>query len=122
MSQIGTGRHHQEASAPMAQQAVYTETMTANAMQWLQSAQTWTRGVRKSDGLALVIFPSASKPGTGHYTTETACSCRGFQYRNVCSHVLAVRLEIRQAREEAVAAHERACAEAANGELVSIYA
>ena len=83
----------------MAQQAVYTETMAANAAQWLQTAPVWTRGTRKADGLALVIFPSASVPGTGHYTTETACSCKGFQHRGRCSHVLAVKIEARQARE-----------------------
>ena len=103
----------------MTQQA-YTETMTANAMQWLQTAYCWTRGVRKADGMAVVIFPSGSKPGSGHETTLESCSCKGYAYRSTCSHLLAVRLEMRQAREEAVAAHDRACREAASGELVSI--
>lgn len=81
-------------------QAVYTESMQANAARLVESAPTWTRGRRKRDGLTFVIFPS-SKPGKAHYANELACTCPSYNYRGACSHVLAVHIEAEQARERA---------------------
>jgi len=81
-------------------QAVYTESMQANAARLIESAATWTRGRRKRDGLTFVIFPS-SKPGKAHYANELSCTCPSYNYRGACSHVLAVHIEAEQARERA---------------------
>lgn len=82
----------------MAAPAVYSESQRARAAALVETAKTWTRGTRKRDGLAFVLFPS-SKPEQAYYTTETACTCKGFLHRGACSHVLAVQTEAQQARE-----------------------
>lgn len=78
--------------------AVYTDSQRARAASLVETAKTWTRGTRKRDGLAFVLFPS-SKPTQAYYTTETACTCKGFFYRGSCAHVLAVQIEAEEARE-----------------------
>ncbi len=45
------------------------------------------------------LVESASRPGCGHTTTPTSCSCVGFSYRKDCKHVALV-----QALEPAMAA------------------
>jgi len=37
------------------------------------------------------LVESASRPGRGHTTTATSCSCSGFSYRKTCRHVALVR-------------------------------
>lgn len=87
----------------MAAQAVYTESQKAHADLLLSRSHAWTRATRKRDGLAFVIFPSSRRGDAnlpiGYYTTESACTCRGYFYRGYCSHVLAVQREAEQARE-----------------------
>lgn len=84
----------------MAHQTVYTASQRARAASLVETAQTWTRGTRKLDGLAFVLFPS-SKPGHAYYTTcdGSACTCQGFFYRGACSHALACKMETEQSRE-----------------------
>jgi hypothetical protein len=38
------------------------------------------------------LVPSASEPDTMHYVrlSPASCDCKGFQYRGLCRHVLAV--------------------------------
>jgi hypothetical protein len=36
------------------------------------------------------LVESASRPGRGHTTTATSCSCTGFAYRKTCKHVALV--------------------------------
>ncbi len=36
------------------------------------------------------LVESASRPGRGHTTTATSCSCIGFSYRHHCKHVALV--------------------------------
>jgi len=36
------------------------------------------------------LVESASRPGRGHTTTATSCSCIGFSYRKTCKHVALV--------------------------------
>ncbi len=84
----------------MAASVGYTSSQIARAASLLESALTWTRGTRKRDGLAFVLFPS-SKPGHAYYTVcdGSACTCQGFFYRGACSHALACKMEAEQARE-----------------------
>jgi SWIM zinc finger len=44
------------------------------------------------DGPGAYLVPSASEPGTMHYVrlSPASCDCKGFQYRGLCRHVLAV--------------------------------
>lgn len=79
---------------------VYTDSMKARAEILVSESKTWTRGRRKSDSLAFVIFPS-SKPGRAYYSTETACSCPSYYHRLACSHVLAVKTDNERVRAEA---------------------
>ncbi len=44
------------------------------------------------------LVESATRPGRGHTTTPTSCSCVGFSYRHHCKHVALV-----QALEPAMA-------------------
>ena len=96
-----------------AQSRVYTNTQKQHAELLLTRAPFWTRGTRKRDGLAFVIFPStqatAERP-RAYYSTETACSCPSYQYRGRCAHELAVRTDNERARAEAVAHFEAALA------------
>ena len=78
---------------------LYTRYQKDHADVLVQRAKFWTRGVRKSDRLAFVIFPSsratAEKP-TAYYTTERGCTCPSFYHRGSCAHELAVRTVARQ--------------------------
>lgn len=95
--------------------------MVEHADMLVQRAKFWTRGVRKSDGLAFVCFPSSRGGRAAYYTNERACSCPSFQFRHECAHRLAVRAEAEAARERIIEQHEAACREAASGDLVSIF-
>lgn len=59
------------------------------ADQLLQHADRWARGVRHTDGLALVTF-SGSKPGAVYFTSTLGCTCPGYRHRGVCCHSVAV--------------------------------
>ena len=43
-------------------------------------------------GRGRFLVESASRPGRGHTTTPTSCSCTGFSYRKDCKHVALVRV------------------------------
>ncbi len=83
----------------MTAQAGYTDSQRARAAALVENAKLWTRGRRKRDGLAFVLFGS-SKPGHAYYANEFSCTCSGFLYRGKCSHELAVRTEAEAAREQ----------------------
>jgi hypothetical protein len=72
------------------------------AHELLATVKTWTRGRRKADGVAFVLFPG-SKPGTAWYTRVdgAVCDCPGFAYRQSCAHALAAQLDTKWAREAA---------------------
>jgi hypothetical protein len=78
----------------------YTVSMVARANQLVSESYKWTRARRKSDGLALVIFPS-SKPGRTYYASQIGCTCPGYLHRGACSHVLALLTEATKAQEAA---------------------
>jgi hypothetical protein len=73
------------------------------ADQLLAHADRWSRGVRHTDGLALVTF-SGSKPGAVYFTSTLGCTCPGFRHRGVCCHSVAVS----EHQAEADAAERRA--------------
>ena len=57
--------------------------------------QTATRSTPETitpDGPGAYLVPSASELGTMHYVclSPASCDCKGFRYRGVCRHVLAV--------------------------------
>ena len=97
----------------MTAQKVYTRTQEQHAELLLTRAAFWTRGTRKRDGLAFVVFPSSratpERP-RAYYSTETACSCPSYNYRGRCAHELAVRTDNERVRAEAVAHFEAALA------------
>lgn len=82
-------------------QKLYTRYQKDHADVLVQRARFWTRGVRKSDRLAFIVFPSsratADKP-TAYYANERGCTCPSFYHRGSCAHELAVRIEAEQAR------------------------
>ena len=52
-------------------------------------ASTFKPRVRRL-GPGRYLVESASRPGRGHTTTATSCSCTGFSYRKMCKHVALV--------------------------------
>jgi len=52
-------------------------------------ASTFKPRVRRMDA-GRYLVESASRPGRGHTTTATSCSCIGFSYRKTCKHVALV--------------------------------
>jgi len=61
-------------------------------------ASTFKPRVRRL-GEGRYLIESASRPGRGHTTTATSCSCTGFSYRKTCRHMTLV-----QALEPSMAA------------------
>jgi len=53
------------------------------------SKPTFKPRVRRLDA-GRYLVESASRPGWGHTTTATSCSCIGFSYRKTCKHVALV--------------------------------
>lgn len=78
---------------------VYTSAMEARAASLLETAQTWTWGRRKADGVQFVLF-SSSRPGHAYYTRSDGqgCTCPSYAYRGACSHSLACRRNLEQIR------------------------
>jgi hypothetical protein len=65
--------------------------MQAQAANLLARADSWSRGVRRADGLEFVLFTSCSTPGKVWMTSVLGCTCRGYASRLICSHVISVR-------------------------------
>ncbi len=53
------------------------------------TASTFKPRVRRL-GPGRYLVESASRPGRGHTTTPTSCTCTGFSYRKTCKHVALV--------------------------------
>jgi len=52
-------------------------------------SSTFKPRVRRLDA-GRYLVESASRPGRGHTTTATTCSCIGFSYRKTCKHIVLV--------------------------------
>ncbi len=74
--------------------ATPTPAMEAGAAQLLASPERWTLARRKSDGRQFWIV--VGRTGT-YYTTPDACTCPGWQRRDLCSHSLAATMKECQA-------------------------
>ncbi len=100
-------------------QPTYTPSMLASALMHYERRATWTRIVNSKTRIAYVVFegstnnPKTSKPWV-YYTARdgSSCSCRGYEYHGrVCSHSIAVLMDVAQARRLAARRaprHERA--------------
>ncbi len=55
------------------------------AQSTVASKPTFKPRVRRLDA-GRYLVESASRPGRGHTTTATSCSCIGFSYRGACRH------------------------------------
>lgn len=74
-----------------------TPSQQAAAEQLLSEPGRWSHGRSKETGQAFWLIQGSK--GTAHYATSFGCTCRGFTYRGICSHSLAV--VMREAREAA---------------------
>ncbi len=63
--------------------------MTPTAPSKKNTAAAFKPRVRRLDA-GRYLVESASRPGRGHTTTATSCSCTGFSYRRHCKHVALV--------------------------------
>ena len=86
--------------------STYTPSMLASALMHYEQRNTWIRIVNARTRIAYVVFEgSTNNPKTGkpwvYYTQRDGgwCSCRGWTYHGkVCSHSLAVLMDVEQAR------------------------
>lgn len=84
----------------MATTATVTQSMRAKSQALLSERSRWSRGTSKRTGVQFWVIPDSS--GTAaHWANEDGCTCKGFKYRGLCSHVISVR----------EAAHESALAD-----------
>ena len=73
--------------------SIVTPAMRCKAEQLAELFPTFSRGRSKRNGRQFVIVPGTER-GTAHWTAADglACTCAGFQRRNVCTHALAAQL------------------------------
>ncbi len=69
---------------------MHTAPSTQSTATRTTTATTWKPRVRRL-GEGRYLVESASRPGRGHTTTATSCTCVGFSYRHHCKHVALVR-------------------------------
>ena len=74
-----------------------TASQLAHAEQIAAEPERWSRGRSKQTGQAFWLIQGSK--GAAHYATASGCTCKGFYYRGVCSHVVAVK--VREDRERA---------------------
>lgn len=90
----------------MATQMIATPSMQAQAEVLMARSTKWAKGTR-ADGLEFYLFASSRTLADGtpimNMTRRdgVACSCSGFLYRHLCSHVVAVRILNEQAAFDA---------------------
>ena len=90
-----------------------TASQQAAAAALLAAPEKWSHGRSKVDGRAFWL--SQGSKGAAHWTTAYGCTCKGFQYRGVCSHQVAV--VMREAQQAARQAEAYTCAFPDCGEL-----
>ena len=73
---------------PTASQRAHAETLLADPGRWLH-------GRSKETGEQFWVIQGSK--GAAHWATNYGCTCKGFAYRGVCSHVLAVTMREAQA-------------------------
>lgn len=66
-----------------------TPSMQARAAVLLAEQSAWLRGRSLVTGESFWIVPGRTG---AHYTTSSGCTCKSFQHRGACSHVVAVQL------------------------------
>ncbi len=71
--------------------SVPTASQRAHAAQLVAERDRWLNGRSKENGRPFYVIPGSK--GVAHWTAAdgSGCTCRGYQYRGQCSHVLAVR-------------------------------
>ena len=70
--------------------ATPTPSQQAAAEQLLASPEKWSHGRSKVSGEHFWLIQGSN--GVAHWATASGCTCRGFRFRGMCSHVLAVKL------------------------------
>lgn len=81
----------------------FTSSMQAHAEVLVSRRSRWCKGQRNSDGAPMFLFSSSRTDTEGrpiiHRTRADGgyCSCPSFEFRQACSHALAVRMAKEQA-------------------------
>lgn len=76
-----------------------TPSMRKRAEQMADEAGSWLRATSRVNGRSFFIVPN-STGSAAYYCDFNHCTCRGNQYRGICSHVEAVRVMERRRMAE----------------------
>jgi len=93
--------------------SMVTPAMQAKALKLAEQFPLFSRGRSKRNGREFVVVPGTER-GTAHWTAVDglACTCKGFQRRNICTHALTAQIVAERTAETVEPAPEVKQAEA----------